>query len=118
MMGSHVVVLSSSDATIDLLEQRSVVYADRVCKRSVSSSRSQRLPNPPLASVTYGERTVRVIVHACNYADKRRLITGWGAFGPPPQCLMGVSGAPTASYSTVSSTYLPQVSSTTRSTRQ
>ena len=32
MMGSHLVVLSSSDVATDLLEQRSVIYADRVCK--------------------------------------------------------------------------------------
>jgi len=30
VMGSHLVVLSSSDAAIDLLEQRSVVYGDKV----------------------------------------------------------------------------------------
>jgi len=30
MMGSHLIVLSGSNAAIDLLEQRSVVYADRV----------------------------------------------------------------------------------------
>jgi hypothetical protein len=30
MMGSHLVVLSSSDVAIDLLERRSVMYSDRV----------------------------------------------------------------------------------------
>ena len=32
MMGSHVVVLSSSDVATDLLERRGVVYGDRVCR--------------------------------------------------------------------------------------
>jgi len=30
MMGSHIVVLSSPDAVVDLLERRSAIYSDRV----------------------------------------------------------------------------------------
>lgn len=32
-MGSHIVVLSSHDAAVDLLERRSAVYSDRVRER-------------------------------------------------------------------------------------
>jgi len=32
VMGSHLIVLNSSDVVKDLLERRSVVYEDRVCK--------------------------------------------------------------------------------------
>ena len=33
-MGSHVVVLNNNDVAADLLERRSLVYADRVCAHS------------------------------------------------------------------------------------
>lgn len=33
MMGSHLVVLSSSDAAAELLDRRSAIYSDRVRKK-------------------------------------------------------------------------------------
>jgi len=35
-MGSHMLVLSDPDVVLDLLERRSVVYSDRVCKHLVT----------------------------------------------------------------------------------
>lgn len=34
MAGSHLVVINDSDTATELLEQRSVVYSDRVCSSS------------------------------------------------------------------------------------
>jgi len=46
MMGSHLVVLSSSDIATDLLERRGAVYGDRVCRPLDILLQLQRLPAP------------------------------------------------------------------------
>ena len=46
MMGSHLVVLSSSDVATDLLEQRSAVYGDRVRKPFDISFATSALTDP------------------------------------------------------------------------
>ena len=61
LMGSHLVVINDSGVAADLLERRSVINADRVCKSS--SSIPSLTPPPPLAQDAYGERTVRVVIH-------------------------------------------------------
>ena len=36
MMGSHIIVFSDSDVIADVMERRSAVYADKVCKHPAS----------------------------------------------------------------------------------
>jgi len=61
-MGSHIVVLSDSDVATDLLDQRSVVYGDRVGRPFDIPSRLRRLPARTLAPASHGERTVSYVL--------------------------------------------------------
>ena len=57
-MGSHLVVLNSSNVAIDLLERRSVMYSDRV-REFFDTFKTSSHEYLPLATDAYGKRTVR-----------------------------------------------------------
>ena len=118
MMGSHVIVLNNSDVAADLLERRSLISGDSICRPSdipltISAlTATYHQPQLPMANELYELASSSVIT------DKRQLIPEWAALGQSPSCITGKSGVLTASYLTVSLTFRPQVSSTIRSTRQ
>ena len=82
MMGSHVVVLSSSDIATDLLERRGVVYGDRVRRPLDISFMTSVLtctycqPRLPMVNELY------VLAHSPVTTPTSSGTSGWTALGP------------------------------------
>ena len=79
-MGWHLIVLNNSNVAADILEQRSVVYADRVCKRFYIPSTlvligTNDQPRFPMVNELYALPPSAAMILMIND------IPGWGLLG-------------------------------------
>jgi len=83
-MGWHLIVLNNSNVAADILEQRSVVYADRVCKRFY-------IPSTLVLIGTNDQPRFPMVNELCALVQCSAMtmlinndITGWDPVGPLP----------------------------------